>query len=266
MAAASRPSTPVKETENNNPSLEDPGHELGQEQGQRYVLELPSLDLTIDLGDWKDGHEKEHGGNTTRGSIYNEPLNKNDNTSDSETTVKRPEPFNGNDLLPETPPPRVLPICVPRTLEAARGSVRRMAHGNTSNLETPDKRPCDYVLNKNSVPRWLEQRKSFPTWQQVQDEPPEHFTKEDDRIYIMSLDYIAAFVAESSMLLRESQNLAVNQESRRQELEDREREMWKRIATPVCVVHELIEMLYSISMAQRGEDLREIRRKWASES
>ena len=50
MAAASRPSTPVKETENSDSSLKDPGQGLGQEQGQRYVLELPSLDLTIDLG------------------------------------------------------------------------------------------------------------------------------------------------------------------------------------------------------------------------
>ena len=133
MAAASRPSTP---TENNNSSLKDPGPGPGQEEGQRYVLELPSLDLTIDLGDWKDGHEKGHGENTTRCPIYNEPLNRNDNTSDSKTAGKRPEPLDGNDLLLETPPPTVLPILVPRTLEAVRVSVGN-AGTNPGNTPSP---------------------------------------------------------------------------------------------------------------------------------
>ena len=266
MAAASRPSTPVKETENNNPSLEDSGQGLRQEQGQRYVLELPSLDLTIDLGDWTDGHEKGHGENTTGCSIYNEPLNKNDNISDSETAVRRPEPSNGNDSLPETPPPRGFPIWFPGTLEAARGSVRSTTDGNTSDLEIPVERPCDYVLNKNSVPRWLEQRKSFPTWQQVQDEPHEHFAEKDERIYIISLDYLAAFIAESSMLLREFRNLDVNQELRRQELEKRIVEVWKRVAVPIRFVKQLSEELYAVLTARSGEDLREKLYKWASES
>ena len=285
MAAASRPSTLVKETENNESSLKDPGHGLGQEQGQRYVLELPRLDLTINLGDWMDGHEKGHGENTTRCPIDNEPLNRNDNTSDSETIVKRPEPFNGNgntldsktagerpepvngnDLLPETPPPRLFQLLVPRAFEAVRGSVKSTANGNTSDLEIPVERPCDYILNKNSLPRWFEQRNSFPTWQQVHDKLPEVFAEEDDSIYIICLDYLAAFMAESSMLHCESENLDVNQESRRQELEDRERELWRRVAVPVFVVKELSEKLFYMVRAQIHKEFCEMRRKRTSGS
>ena len=248
MAGPSSQPVLLDATKQDIPLPTTPGKEQEQEPAHKFVLELPDLDLAIDLGDWRNGSINGNLETTKCCHFCKAPLDKSGNTLDSEIAVKRPKPVNGytSTLDPKAAFDRPEPSSGDSNTLDQEAAVSRpeasTGTGNTSGPTTAAQRPCDYILTLDTVSHWDQARSTYPSYQQMLEQVldegyksiPVHRIRLDRQI--MSLDYSAAFLVEFKILMREAKNLDASQEAELKAIKDRLREIAKRVRSSVDIL------------------------------